>query len=541
MGQVLTFWSSLDGFRRLTALAIAGGIFALLLTMGRMAATPGLTLLYSGLDPAAAGEVVGALDAAGATYEVRGDAIYVDGGRRDELRLRLAADGLPANGPAGYELLDRLSGFGTTSQMFDAAYWRAKEGELARTIRAGSGIRQARVHIAAPSSRPFSRAGTTGAAVNVTTAAGSLSAEQAQAIRFLVASSVAGLSPSDVSVIDSVGGLVAAPGDAGSARAASDRAAELRDKVTRILEARVGSGRAVVEISVDTANETEEIVERRIDPASRVAISQDKETTTATAKDGGGGDVTVASNLPDGDAGEGAAGQSSNEQATRERTNFDLSETSRQVRREPGDVRRISVAVLLDGVRETQPDGTELWSPRPEDEIAVLRDLVASAVGFDEARGDTITLRSLEFRPLPELGTDAPAAAGLIDRLDVMTLAQLAVVGIVTLLLGLFVIRPLLAPSRAAGAPAALAPPAARSSAEDVPDLTPLDGEIDTGDMPDFPMNAAFGGGGDLPDLGDFGPGGGSPADRLKRLIENRQSETVEILRGWMEGRESSA
>ena len=93
-----------------------------------------MAMLYSGLDATAAGEVVAELEAEGVAFEVDGAAILVDAAARDRIRMQLAAKGLPAGGPAGYEILDSLSGFGTTSQMFDAAYWRAKEGELARTI-----------------------------------------------------------------------------------------------------------------------------------------------------------------------------------------------------------------------------------------------------------------------------------------------------------------------------------------------------------------------------------------------------------------------
>ena len=93
-----------------------------------------MALIYGGLDSAQAGEVIAGIERAGVPYEVRGDAIYVASDQRDRLRMDLAAEGLPAAGSTGYELLDGMSGFGTTSQMFDAAYWRAKEGELARTI-----------------------------------------------------------------------------------------------------------------------------------------------------------------------------------------------------------------------------------------------------------------------------------------------------------------------------------------------------------------------------------------------------------------------
>ena len=119
------------------------------------------------------------LEADGVAFEVRDDAILVDRAARDRVRMALAAKGLPAGGPAGYEILDSLSGFGTTSQMFDAAYWRAKEGELARTITGSPNVRAARVHLANPVSQPFARTPTGSASVTVTMARGALDRGQA--------------------------------------------------------------------------------------------------------------------------------------------------------------------------------------------------------------------------------------------------------------------------------------------------------------------------------------------------------------------------
>ena len=155
MQNLVSVWSALDLRRRVVIVLATVAMFAAVIGVSRMATAPQMSLLYSGLDPAAAGEVVAALEQRGTPYEVRGGAIYVDGGLRDELRLTLASEGLPAAGAAGYELLDSLSGFGTTSQMFDAAYWRAKEGELARTILALPQIKAARVHISRSDAQPF--------------------------------------------------------------------------------------------------------------------------------------------------------------------------------------------------------------------------------------------------------------------------------------------------------------------------------------------------------------------------------------------------
>lgn len=153
--KIQTIWESLEPRQRLIAILSAVGIIATMFGISKIATAPDNALLYSGLDASASGEVIAALEAEGVQFEVRNNSIYVDRSERDRLRMNLAAEGLPAGGPAGYEILDGLSGFGTTSQMFDAAYWRAKEGELARTIATSPNVRAARVHIANPIQQPF--------------------------------------------------------------------------------------------------------------------------------------------------------------------------------------------------------------------------------------------------------------------------------------------------------------------------------------------------------------------------------------------------
>ncbi len=508
-------------------------VFLAVFGLSRMASTPSMALLYAGLDSGAAGQVVQALEQRAVSYEVRGDSIHVPADQRDALRMTLAAEGLPAAGAAGYELLDGLSGFSTTSQMFDAAYWRAKEGELARTILASPQIRAARVHIAQTPARAFRAEERPTASVTVTTAAGSVDEAQAQAFRHLVAAAVAGMRPEDVAVIDTAGGFVPLKGE-GAAADPDSRAAELRRNVERLLAARVGPGRAVVEVSVDLVTESEQITERTFDPQGRVAISTDTEEVTNSATEPGGA-VTVASNLPEGDAAGGGGGQN-NSSETRERVNFEVSETQRELVRGPGAVRRLSVAVLVDGIGVTAADGSVTQEPRPEAELAVLRELVASAVGLDEARGDVLTLKSLAFEPAGEAGT--LVEAGMFDDLgfaDILTVIQFGVLAVVALILGLFVVRPILMRAPAAlpapGAPLALPGIAAGSGAAAGSfGQTVLDGVIDDGtDLSRMPVISA-------PDAGHEEDA--DPMSRLRRLINDRQAESVEILRGWMEAAE---
>lgn len=525
MDSLVSVWLKLDARRRITAVLASLAVFAAVLALARGVGAPDLDLLYAGLEADAAGEVITVLEQRGVSYEVRGDAIYVDSSARDVLRMSLASEGLPASNSQGYELLDELSGFGTTAQMFDAAYWRAKEGELARTILSSPYIRTARVHISSPSNRPFQREEHATAAVTVTTADGALSANHAKALRYLVASAVSGLSPDDVAVIDGAGGLIANGDDPNAIANGADRAADLRARAERLLEARVGFGNVVVELSLDTVTETESISERRFDPDGRVAVSTEVQETSDTSTNSQGGDVTVASNLPDGAAG-GANGSSNAENTeTRSLTNFEVSETQRDILRGPGAVRRLTVAVLVNDVTTLDAAGASTTAPRSEEELTAMRDLVASAVGFDEARGDVITIRSMAFEPIAILGTEGVAPPGL--PLNIMSLIQIGAMSVVALVLGLFVIRPILTSNRTSTMAALPSPDS----------FAPFPGSLQQAPMvlPTQPAGgfAAIGG----PDGRVAGGDAVSddPVARLRKMIDERQEETFQILQSWIE------
>lgn len=350
---------------------------------------------------------------------------------------------------------------------------------------------------------------------------------QAKALKYLVSSAVAGLAPERVSVIDSAGGLISSSEEEAPARGGDDRAAALREAVTRLVEARVGLGNAVVEVSLDTVSESESIRERRIDPESRIAISTDTEERSNTAQEAGTGDVTVASNLPDGAAGGGDSRSQGSE--TRERVNYEVSEIEREVIRGPGAIKRLTVAVLVNGTRGIDETGAEVFTPLPEPEIEALQALVASAVGLDEARGDVITIRSLAFEPISETGTAAAPGGFSALPVDSDSLLQMAMLGAVALILGLFVLRPILRAPTAddrLALPPGSGPAAQPATAAETRADVALDGEIDDGAGgflafdPETPAPEA-------PPA--------DPVERLRGLIGERQEETVEILRGWLD------
>jgi flagellar M-ring protein FliF len=522
--------------RRLAMLALATlTAFAAVFFLTRLATAPRMELLYAQLEPSVAGEVVASLEARGVDHEIRGGAIYVDGAVRDSLRLQLAGEGLPRDDGRGYELLDGLSGFGTTSQMFDAAYWRAREGELTRTILAGPGVRMARVHLATADASPFARDRSATASVTLQMTNGAVTTSLARSVQSLVAGAVRDLAPGDVTVIDAASGRIVG-GDALDAEGdrRDDRMAEMRSAVENLLAARVGPGRFVVELALETTTAKERITERVLDPESRVVVSTDTEERSASDSGPAQG-VTVASNLPDGDAAGGD--QQSQSAETRERVNYDFSATQREIERGPGAIERVTVAVLVDGLRGAETGNGEAWAPRPEPELEVLRDLVAAAVGYREARGDAVTVRSMQF-DLPPAAEPAPGLSlpwftgGQIAQM--VTAALLAGVALIALMLGSRALRgrdgavpPLLDDSAAApalpepaAAPVALNPPSGS-------DGDPLASFPEpSGDLTMF--------GGDA--IGDGASGSESdPVDRLRQLISDRREETIEVLRGWME------
>ncbi|MCF6273328.1 MAG: flagellar M-ring protein FliF [Rhodobacteraceae bacterium] len=511
-----SMWSTIDTRKKIVFALAAVAALVAVLGLVRVATTPGLSLLYAGLDPAVAGDVITALDQRGITYEVRGNAIYVDTSSRDQARLSLAGEGLPGSGIAGYELLDNLSGFGTTSQMFDAAYWRAKEGELARTLVSSPQVRAARVHIASGTNRPFERNTNPTASATITSNNGALPSALAESARFLISSAVNGLSPDDVTVIDAETGAILSAGSAANAITGADgldaRASAIRANIERLLAARVGAGNAVVEVMVDAETKRQTITERILDPESKVAISSETQSETDNSKGTGAQGVTVASNLPDGDAGS-TNEESRNQSSSRELINYDVSETVRETISAPGTIRKITVAVLLNNVL-TSENGVDTFSPRPPEELAALSLLVKSAIGYDETRGDVVTIESMQMATSPELGTFIDTTPGFVDT-NLMTLVQLGVLSVVVLALGLFVIKPLLTRP-----PPLQIPPNAPKDA-----LAGDAGQLSQGLLP--PPNGTH-----PLALEHSSP---SAADLLRTAISERSTETNRLLQNWID------
>ena len=422
------------------------GVVGIMSVMVQGAMKQPMGLLYSGLDASVTGEIIDELDKRGTRYEIKGDAILVPQKDRDSVRFALARDGLPKQSVQGYELLDNVNGFSVTSEMYNAAYWRAKEGELTRTILAVPGIKSARVHIGASLRSGFARSDPAQTASVTLSSAHDLTNSQAQGIQYLVALAVSGLSPDEVAVIDLNKGILAGPGAASTEQsgvAAETQESQLEQKVLRLLEARVGPGNARVSVSVDVSHERQRTSAVTYDPDSRVVRSR---TTGDVAETSGGtsGALTVSSNLPQGSAPAGSQSNSTVKNSS-ESVSYEINETRTETERLPGQVERMSVAVLVNeqvlGLDPAAPDAATI----NDEMVADFRQLVTSAIGLEPGRGDNLTVEFMPFQatPVEELATAPGMMEQLMERYFWLGI-QILVLGLVVIVLALGVIRPML-------------------------------------------------------------------------------------------------
>ena len=527
--NIVNVWRGLPLQKQIISIGSVLATLALVFLLMSTALKPKMDLLYSGLDSAAAGDVIAKLDNLNVKYDVRGNAIYTESARRDSLRLELAREGLPKQSVVGYELFDTMNSFAMSTEMFDATYWRAKEGELARTILTMQNIRAARVHLGTQKATGFRKGPkATTASVTVSTSSG-LNGEQAKAIQYVTALAIVGLNPEDVAVVDTMRGLIAGPGLNDQSDMAGngevERAAKLKANLLSMLEARVGAGNARVNVSLDIDHTRESLTERSFDPEGRVLKSQTTSEIADTSQ-GTSGSVTVASNLPEGAAGGG--NNQSERSETSETVTYEVSEILRNREITPGAVKRMTVAVLVSDAQVVAEDGTITQEPRSEEEMATLTDLVAAASGLNEERGDVLTLKSLPFdRPIETDLITKPSVWAQFKEQYLWSTVQSLILGIVALVLGLFVVKPLLARDQSA-------------SGETAPGLLPMSLNSDTPGLENGLQNQALIAA-NAPPLGIEGPSSSDPIDMLNNRASEQIDDAASLLANWLSADASEA
>ena len=525
------------------------GMILFFLFVSFRVSTPNMTLLYSELSNIDSGAMAAKLEESDIPYEVSpdGSKILVSDDAVGRARMLLAQEGLPNGGSLGYEIFDKQSGFGTTNFVQNINQVRALEGELARTISSIDNVRSARVHLVLPERELFSRdSRPPSASVYIGLRPGSsLEKDNIFAIQSLVASGVPELKAKQVTVIDGDGNLLARGGDDEDGTEFSAKADEMRhrfeinirnkieDQIGRIVGR--GNVRATVtaEMNFDRISTEEELY----DPSTQVVRSSQVTEESASEREPASEDVSVQNNLPginpdilDSDT------PTSQSNRLEEITNFEISRTVRNSIREIGEVNKLSVAVLVNGRYITQPvEGGEegeterVYEERSAEELEQIEQLVRSAIGIDDIRGDSLVITNMQFADI-----DTNEENFMDDKLfgfpkgDLIDAAELLLVGIMVVLVILLVLQPMVsklldndeqsATPQNDGLEMDLLTSAAEHPAITGPKEAPPEDDDD-----DF-MSMA----------GVSGQVKSSSIKKVEEIVESYPSETISVIRSWM-------
>ena len=474
MQGLFNFLKGLGAARLMAMIAVTAALIGFFAFVIMRVTTPQMTTLFTDLSIEDSSSIIKDLERQGITYELRneGSVILVPKDKVTRLRMKLAEGGLPKGGGVGYEIFDKSDALGTTSFVQNINHLRALEGELARTIRGIDRIQAARVHLVLPERPLFSRETPEPSASIVVRVRGTLEAQQIHAIRHLVASSVNGLKPQRVSIVDESGQLLAdgAASDVDQAVGDERRATfekRMRKQVEDIVSSVVGQGRARVQLSADFDYNKITQTSDKFDPEGRVLrSSQTREEQSASGVENG--QVTVNNELPGTQPSNNGSSQTRDQsKKTEETNNYEISRTTKTEVTEAGRVNRISVAVLVDGSYSKNEKGELIYKERAKDELDRIAALVRSAIGFDQKRGDQVEVVNLRFAEAPQIApiNEPTGILGMLQftKDDVMYVIELGVMMLLGLVVLFMVVRPLvkkiLASEEIAALAAAVAPP----------------------------------------------------------------------------------
>ena len=408
-------------------------------------------------------DVTTILDSNGIDYKMdpRTGALLVPSEQVYSARLKLAAEGVTDQKTMGYELLDQERGLGTSQFMETISYRRGLEGELARTIAAMRGVRNARVHLAIPERSVFIRdAREPTASVFLEVFAGRRpEPEQIRAIVNLVAGSIPMMNRDQVTVVDQNGNLLT--GD--EVQAETDRMKDQYEYTSRVEERLtrrvasligpiVGEGRYRAEVTADLDFSAVERAEELYNPEQQ-AVRSERELSEQRVAGAQGGIPGALANQPPGAAtvpeqataapGEDGAPAAPPVNVRSESTrNYELDRTVSYTRQELGAVKRVTVALAVDDMKVVDPETGEVsYQPWPEAELQRLSMLVRDAVGYSASRGDSVTVMNTAFAPEEAVEFEAP---GFWEQPWFWDLMKQVLAGLVILILVLGLLRPTL-------------------------------------------------------------------------------------------------
>ena len=434
------------------ALLSAAAFAALIIVANRTDYRP----LFTNLTSEDAGEIVKKLKEGKTPYQITSDGkgVLVPSDKVYELRLSLASEGLPQGGGVGFEIFDRKN-FGMTEFVQKLNYQRALQGELSRTISQISGVEQARVHLVIPEKSLFkeNEKPATASIVLRMKSNRSLKESEVQGVVHLVSSSIEGMDPDHVTVLDSRGKILSKGGNTDPATRVTTAMQEAQrayeknaeERLQSLLDRIVGSGKSVARVSATFDFKQVERVEEKFDPESIAVRSEQRSEEKGGSSSTSAGVPGVQTNLGRAPA---QAGSSSGGSKNDETLNYEVSRSTAKIIEPVGALSKVSVAVLVDGkyetpaaVKEGQPAKAK-YVPRSPDELQKIEALVKSAIGFSGDRGDQLTVQNIPFQDTGEGGVAETSAWW--NNPFYQSLFKNLIIGLGFVALVLFVIRPLI-------------------------------------------------------------------------------------------------
>lgn len=527
-------WLNLQqlGYKRLAALA-GIGLFVLA-TIGVSAfylSRPEMSVLYGGLQREDVNRIGAALQESGIRFDVNaeGTQILVKPSQAPQARMLLAEKGLPRSSSAGYELFDKLGSLGLTSFMQEITRVRALEGELARTIQLMRGVKAASVHLVLADKGSFRRDQQPASASIVVRTETSGAGNVAQAIRHLVASAVPGLAAEKVTVLNTDGTLLATGGEPGQGSGSAKLGGlqqtvnrEIQDNVRKALTPYLGLENFEISVATDLNTDRKETSETIFNPDSKVErsvrvvrendVSQNSATQDPT---------TVEQNLPE-RAVRADGGQKSSEEKQRreELTNYEISSRKVQTISDGYAIAKMSIAVLINRPRLIESLGPDPSQDAIDRRIEDVRQVVSSAAGVSDARGDNIKVLAVDFlQGSRSLEPEPPISIGEALMRQSGTLINAVTILVLALLIIWFGLRPAVnailkrPPATEVAAIAASETPAALGSPQ--PQL--VDGVAALNLIEDLTLAAQR-----------------SPAKKLEQLIDFDEAQAAAILKRWI-------
>jgi flagellar M-ring protein FliF len=455
--------------------------------------TPTYSLLFGNLADADAAQVTQSLDQNGIPYKVEHGAVLVPAEHVSDARMKLAAKGLPGSG--GFSIMEKDPGFGVSQFVENARYQHALESELARTIQGLKPVDTARVHLAVPQQSAFVRdRRPVSASVFLQLRGGfRLDREQVNSIVNLVASSIPELTAEQVTVVDSQGRLLSAPekdNEFAAREEQMDIAKRLEEdysqRIESLLSPLLGPGRVRAQVVAQIEMSSTEEAREQYRPDSQIVRSEQTSEELSRTGDGPQGVPGALSNQPP-DPGRAlppgapapaaaapatqaaaaatAAGAASPDNQSRQATrNYEIDRTVAYTKQPAGRLLRLSVAVLIDNFRTTDDDGKVTETALTEEQLGRINTLVRDAVGFDEKRGDRVSVVNQSFLPEKAVEEGEAVSIPLLERPMVLTFAKLGAGLVALLLLLIMVVKPLLR-SLSSVARAVVEPPTAALTA----------------------------------------------------------------------------